>query len=349
MDCYSGGYEEEVELIDILRVIWKWRFFLVFCLFFLVASALIVCLNLEKVYKITMTIQPGVIISNGGEKRELIDPIETIAGRIGAGIYNDEVFDSVISSGMAEARGEIKFNVEIPKQSDVVLVSFENPDANLGVLVLEELFFQIKNQEKQLVDQFIDHYDRRISLARIELQKQRDFDKSYETNIRNLDVQIQAARSDIAMINRNNISLTQEKKLLERKTDNERALTILLFNNTIQQNNQYVNSAKKELSEHVILKEGEHQKIIQSKNEQKRINEEIFAFEKQKNSIRPMAMLRKPIPSREPVKPKKILIFALTLFFGFLISLVMIFFIEYIRNSLDISTTDMVVKEMGKL
>jgi len=350
MDCYPGRYEEEVELIDILKVIWKRRYLLAGGLVFSIVVASILCLSLEKVYRTTMMIQPGGITSDDNGKRVFIDPIETVAGRIEAGIYNNEIIAGVLPSDMADESGDLKFKVEIPKQSDVILVSYDNNDSQFGTAVLAELFRQIQNQERRLLDQFRDHYDRKVALAKIDLQKQVALEQSYATNIRNLDIRIMEARSDIAMISRNNITLVHEKKkLLGRGNDAENALSLLFYSNAIQQNIQYVNSVKKELSEHVILKEEGLQKIIQVKNEQKKINEEILNMEKLKNSVSPMVMLRKPTVGRKPVKPKKPLIFALTLFSGFFITLIMIFFIEYVRNNIEISDQDMVVKEMVNL
>jgi len=350
MDIYSGRYEEDVELIDILKVIWKRRYLLVGGLIFLIVVASILCLSLEKVYRTTMMIQPGGITTDDNGKWGYIDPIETVAGRIGAGIYNDEIIAGVLPSDMTDEADGLKFKVEIPKQSDVILVSYDNSDSQLGAAVLAELFRQIQNQERRLLDQFRDHYGRKISLAKIEFQKHTTLEQSYAANIRNLAMRIMEARSDIAMAIQNNITLVQEKKkLLGRGNDAENALSLLFYNNAIQQNIQYVNSVKQELSEHMVLKEEGLQKIIQGKKEQEKINAEILNMEKIKNSVRPVVMLRKPTADRNLVKPNKLIIFVLTLFTGFFIILILIFFIEYVRNNIDISDQSMVVKEMESL
>lgn len=350
MNCYTGRYEEKVELIDILKVIWKRRYLLAGELVFLIVVASILCLSLEKVYRTTMMIQPGGITSDDNGKRVYIDPIETVAGRIGAGVYNDEIIAEVLPFDKADELGQLKFSVEIPKQSDIILVSYDNVNSQLGTAVLAELFRQIQIQEKRLLDQFRDHYDRKIALAKIELQKHTTLEQSYAANIKNLEARIMEARSDIAMISRNNITLVHEKKkLLGSGNDAENALSLLFYSNAIQQNIQYVNSVKKELGEHMILKEEGLQKIIQGKKEQEKINVEILNMEKMKNSVSPVVMLRKPTVGKKPVKPKKPLIFVLTLFSGFFITLILIFFIEYIRDNINISNQSMVVKEMENI
>lgn len=347
MDCYSSRCEEEVELIDILRVIWRRRYLLSGGLVFFIIVALILCHSLEKVYRTTMTIQPGRIVFDDTGKQVFIDPIETVAGRIGAGIFNDEIVAGLLLPDRVDEAGDLKFKVEIPKQSDVIIVSYDNTDAQFGAEVLSELFRQIQKQESRLLDKFRDHYGRKISLAKIELQKHITLEQSYAANIRNLDMRTMEARSDIAMISRNNITLVHEKKkILGKGSDAENALSLLFYSNAIQQNVQYVNGVKKELSEHVILKEEGLQKIIQSKMEQEKINEQILNMEKMKNSVSPVVILRKPTADRKPVKPKMPLIFLLTFFSGFFITLILIFFIEYIRDNLDIPNQNMVVKEM---
>ena len=53
--------ENTVELIDLLRVLWKWKWFIP--IFTLASCALVsaISLALPKIYEVTMVIEPGII------------------------------------------------------------------------------------------------------------------------------------------------------------------------------------------------------------------------------------------------------------------------------------------------
>ena len=60
------NYEDEIELIDILRVIWKWKYFILAGTVLCGLIAAIISLNMSKIYSTDMVLRPGIL--NVGEQ-----------------------------------------------------------------------------------------------------------------------------------------------------------------------------------------------------------------------------------------------------------------------------------------
>ena len=54
-------YEDEIELIDILRVIWKWKYFILAGTVVCGMIAAIISFNMAKIYSIDMVLRPGLL------------------------------------------------------------------------------------------------------------------------------------------------------------------------------------------------------------------------------------------------------------------------------------------------
>ena len=62
-------YEDEIELIDILRVIWKWKYLIIVGTVICGVISASISLSMPKIYRVDMTIQPGILkISPIGER-----------------------------------------------------------------------------------------------------------------------------------------------------------------------------------------------------------------------------------------------------------------------------------------
>ena len=328
--------DDEIELIDILKTMWKWRYLIVGGVIAFGIIAVLISYSLEKIYNISMIVRPGVISTDESGKRVFIDPVETVAGRIEAGIYSDEIIASVFKSSKVQP-DHIRLKVNIPNQSEVIRVSYESADKQEGAAVLQELFNQLQNQGKNQVDLIKENLNRKVDIAKIELQKKQELEQAYATNVKNLDRSIQDSRSDIHLITRNNIGLIQErKKLLDKNAKDEKALAVLLYSNTIQQNIQFVNNVNSDLNGKLLRREEEFQKIIQERKEQQKLKGEIQLLEKQRDALNAMTMVRQPVADRYPVKPKKSLIVALAVTAGFFIMTFISFLLEYILSYREI-------------
>jgi len=54
-------YEDEIELMDYLKVIWRWKYLILAGTLACAIGAAIISLNMTKIYGISTVLQPGVL------------------------------------------------------------------------------------------------------------------------------------------------------------------------------------------------------------------------------------------------------------------------------------------------
>ena len=60
--------EDEIELIDLLRVIWKWKYLIIGGTFVFGLVAVIISLNMTKIYSVDTIVEPGILNINPANK-----------------------------------------------------------------------------------------------------------------------------------------------------------------------------------------------------------------------------------------------------------------------------------------
>lgn len=84
-------FEDEVELIDYLRIIWKWKWLIIVGAFFCMAAAGVIGFRMPKVYEVSTIIEPGIIgLKNNGEF-QYVDSRDNIGSKIEDGVYNNKI------------------------------------------------------------------------------------------------------------------------------------------------------------------------------------------------------------------------------------------------------------------
>ena len=69
---YQNDYaDDEIELIDIFRVIWKWKYLIFGGTAVCAVAALVISSMMPKIYEIETLIQPGILSFRRGRKKYL--------------------------------------------------------------------------------------------------------------------------------------------------------------------------------------------------------------------------------------------------------------------------------------
>lgn len=328
-------YEDEIELIDIFRILWKWKILIFFGTLAFGIGAVFYSLQLPKVYKSEMTIQPSILKVAGNGKRVYINSLKDIEGRLNAGIYDNAIISNIFQTKDDTKPGKLTFENEISTDSNILKISYETQDLKEGNEVLNYLFALILKEENNLLTAIIDNYNDKISLNNFAIEKSNTLIYSYEKNEKSTNNRIKEVYQDIEEMNVNSSYLRNErKKILEKTVGVEGSLSALLYSNTVQQSIQFVNIVKKDLNEYYRLKEGEMQKIILEKEKQKIILQANNNLVKERDSIVEMRILIPPENSSNiPIKPNKSLIVLLSLVASLFFWTFLAFIIEYLRNN----------------
>jgi LPS O-antigen subunit length determinant protein (WzzB/FepE family) len=328
-------YEDEIELIDILNVVWKWKSFIILGTLLITMGAAIVSYKLPKIYKIKMMIHPGIISINPDGTRIYTDSSERIEGKIKSGIYDAAIIAEVNRRNTDQEIEKIAFDFENFENFDGLSVSYETSETDKGLLILNLLKNNLVQDDKKQFDFFINDFDKKIFRKKIELENNNVILDSYKKNLSNFNTRIIELENDIKEIaNNTRYLLAERNNLLKSKSNNETQLSFLVYTNTIQQNLQIENGIKHELNTQVNNRENQIKANGEQLNIIKKLTKEIEELEENKKNVEPLQILDQPGVEKYPVKPKKVLIVFLSVIIGAFFSLFTAFFLEYIKNNI---------------
>jgi uncharacterized protein involved in exopolysaccharide biosynthesis len=139
MNHSQDKFEEEIELIDILRIIWKWKF--VILVGILISALIGFGTNFKKspIYRVSTVLQPGVLRVDERGKKVYIDDPENMKALIESGTLNDKIFKNLETIGNKRISVPLRFKIIMPKKSNILRIYYQTRSAELGVQVLNLL------------------------------------------------------------------------------------------------------------------------------------------------------------------------------------------------------------------
>jgi hypothetical protein len=330
----SDHQEDEIELIDLLRVIWKWKYIIIGGTLVCALAAMVICSIMPKIYLIETVIRPGILSIGKEGKKNYIDTPENIKALIETGVFDNEILNSFSNPSSDNIPKELKLKITLPPNSSTIKVGYESPVIEQGIGFLDLLGRLLTEEYRNLVEYYQVELDRDINIKKSDIHNITSIKQSNESTIKNIEKRIAELETEIELINENTASLNKERKnfLLQEK-DKSSILSVILYTNTIQQNLQLANDYKDEINTLRLDRETEQQKISKLNNELQRTLTEIDSLEFKKNSIQNIQILQKPYSKKNPVKPKMIKIVVLASFAALLVMVLLSFFLEFIAKN----------------
>jgi LPS O-antigen subunit length determinant protein (WzzB/FepE family) len=326
--------EDEIELIDLLRVIWKWKYLIIGGTLVCAIAAMIISSIMPKIYRIETLIRPGILSFSEAGKNLYIDTPDNIKALIEAGALDLRILDNLAKSYGANIPNMLKFKVTLPKGSDTLKINYETSQIEQGTQILDFLGKFLIEEYSNFVENFQNKIDRDLNIAKAEIQKSNSIKHSNEININIIEKRIHELEIGIVDINENITYLNKErnKLLLEGKNESN-ILSTILYSNTIQQNLQFVSDYKSQIQDLKNQKENELQNISELENKIQIQIAEINNLEFKKNNIQNIRIIQKPYSSKYPIKPKKMLYVILAGFVGIFAMFFLAFLLEYISRN----------------
>jgi LPS O-antigen subunit length determinant protein (WzzB/FepE family) len=332
-------YEDEIELIDILRVIWKWKYFILAGTVICGLIAAIISFNMTKLYSIDMVLRPGILSVGEEGKNVYIDSPQNIKALIDSGIFNNDIMKYLDEIKMDNIPKKLEFKVTILKDSDTIKVEYETDDIKQGMVIKGHLSKLLLEKYSNKVTYFKNELDMKLSIIKSEIDYIRTNILSYKRNVKNIEKRIDELTSEIKLIKNNTANLIKERnKLLSDSPKDKNILSALIYSNTIQQNLQLSNNYQNEINEYKQKKEDELQKIEEAENTIDNKSIELKSLQFKKDSIQNIQIIQPATSSRYPVKPKKLLIIASASLFGLFLMIVLFFLVEFVSRNKIIET-----------
>ena len=332
---YKTDYQkDEIELIDLLRVFWKWKYLIFGGTLVCTIAALVISWIMPKIYRTETVIRPGILSFGEDGKSVYIDTPGNIKALIETGAFDKKILDNLEESNTSDIPKKLQFRVTLPASSSTLKINYDTAHTDQGIEILKLLGKYLMEEYGNLVGYFQNEIDRDINIQKAGTTKINAMRRSHETNIENIMKRIQELETEIVIINKNTDYLNKERnKLLSKGKDESNILTLVLYSNTIQQNLQLANDFKNEIKDLKLKKETELQQISELENDlQKRLAEmENLAIKK--SNIQNIQVIQKPYSSKYPVKPKKMFIVVLAFFVGIFAMIFLAFLLEYISRN----------------
>ena len=164
-------YEDEIELMDYLRVIWKWKHLIIVGTVVCGVIAAIISLNMNKIYSIGMVLRPGILSIGEQGKNIYIDSPQNIKALIESGTFSNDILSYLNDSKMDKVPKKLDFEVTIPKQSNTIKIQYETADIKQGMVFLDRLSKLLLESYSKLVQYFKKEYDMKTELKNSNILK----------------------------------------------------------------------------------------------------------------------------------------------------------------------------------
>ncbi|MBW2741937.1 MAG: hypothetical protein JRE64_24525 [Deltaproteobacteria bacterium] len=310
--------DDEIELIDLLRVLWKWKWMIILITFVCMLAAGVFSFMMPKIYKVSTAIEPKA--------------------KIESGIYNSRILKNL---NIDSREIQIKFKVANPKSTDLIKISSEWTQDQIatGTKVLEQLLIELSHEYKDIIQAKTEVIDKEILYKLSDIQgkkNQIDFKQAALKNIKEWENQL---NRKLMTLNDDTKNIKQQRdKILESKTGEDSILS-LFYLTSVQQNMVNFNQLNYQLNELTSKENDMSSEVEQLKQDINDINTEINRLNIEKSYIEHIKLISKPEASTSPIKPKKELNIALAGVVGFMPAVFIAFFAEYIKKSKEKSTT----------
>ena len=294
--------EDSIELIDLLRVFWKWKWFII--MFTLVCAIVvgIISFSMQKIYDVSMVIEPGVIDIAPDGKFIYLDSSLNIKSKIDSQAYNNNIFKAL---NITPEEMELKLRTNQLENSNTIKIRFEVNDANKGIQALSALFHALAKEYQHYVDSRKSELEQKIAMNRRTLNHGIN-EKEY-------------LEEEINKLKANTDEIIEERgALISKGINNEDRLSLLIYSNIIQQNMGYYNDLGRELGKLMA--------------ELEKIKSEIETLSIKRKSVENIKLIQAPQSSFFPIKPKKISNIALAFVIGSIVSIILAFFLEYLQR-----------------
>ncbi len=323
--------DDEISLLDLLRVlVEEKRVILIVFLVFVVLGVSYALLRPE-VYRYTTTIEIGTIMEDG--RAILIDRPETVLAKIQEA-YIPYVLEQSEKTGGAK---EYRISARIPRGSEVVVLeSKAAEDEEDAIVTLHKKVVDLVKQNHQRVFEIIKkEMEVELDKSKNKLSALQDRHRALTADLKRLDRTAKLLNDQIEELKALVADAIRYRKLARSQTGDEtQAMTLLMIDNEIQQNNQRLAALEERL--HIDIpreKDSLNNAISDNSREQQEQAAEIAKIQAAVNNMRETRMLISPMRSPKPVGPGGITVILASVVAGLFAGVLGAFIMAFVRRA----------------
>ena len=285
--------DDEIELIDLLRVLWKWKYLIIGGTILFAVAAATISLNMTKIYSVDMIVEPGILnilSDNENEgKRVYIDSPQNIKALIDVGSFENQILkflETLPDSQNLPQRIQLETN--IPKSSNSLKVSYETSNVKQGIQILNQLTKLLLEKYNNLIEYYKKDFEGKIQLKTSNIAELSNkitnventistVEVEYDNKIRTVITQISKSENQISNVQNDIATIDVEynkKKRLNETEISKISNDILKVKNDISTAQSDTDAAVKQKANMIsTISAQKEAKREQIKNLQKRVQE----------------------------------------------------------------------------
>lgn len=304
-------FEDEIELMDLLLVIWKWKYLILAGTFALAIVVAIISYIQPTMYRTSIVLKPGVLEIDETDKIAYIDSPENIKALIENDLKH-RILDDIKSSKRTKSSNLSDIRVDIPKGSSIINVSILSASLEDSTSILTNLVNAFSAEVSERTKFIQKKVENRLEENKYEFEILLFEEKETKTKIEKYEKKLSDIEAKIKFLkDSKDVSQNQESILAKLSLENDYLTTFQMYFSE----NEY---AKLDLFE------------LQKKI--KKLSKEIEKLEKEKRNMQAIQIIQQPI-TKELNKINKIRRnFILASVVGFFTMLFLSFFLEYLNN-----------------
>ena len=294
--------EDEIELIDLLRIIWKWKYLIIGGTAVCALVAVIIGFNMQPIYQVSMVLKSGINKIGVDGKPAYSDSVEEFKSLIDGELLF-KVLDHSKNRNKREVSSSGEYKITADTNTNTLRILYETTDKEEGIENLNYLSNMLIERYEKRLKNAQDEYVYELMVAKRQLEFSVDEEKFITSKLIDIQERIDRYTQEIGPINDSSESKAKSQNaLLDYASIVEKIADL-------KRRHSYVSS-----------------QIAFYKKE-------IADMEKETLSKQAIIVAQPPTGGQHPIKPKKIIIVILATIVGLFVMLFLSFFLEYISKN----------------
>ena len=324
----SDFVANEIELIEYLRVIWKWKYKILAGTMICAVIAGIVGFKAPQPYRVEIILKLYELYRTRGIP-VYIDPPEDIESLLEYGMLTEDISAYLKKAKNRDIDTISEFKVTRLGAGNFLQITYDTSDAQLGVDILNGLkpVLLKKYEEKVnfLQDDYYKYQNKKGDIDQLQVDME-----VLKTDINNLSKRINELKVDLDFQNSNLKLMVKRRDQLIEENKNSNMLFAYLYNNTIQQKIALIHTYKNDLFQYISDRDFNKAELKKLTSKIIVNQRELRAVESAQNNFQYIQVIRPPDDNVQPLKAKtrQYALFGLVL--GLFIMISISFFFEFI-------------------
>ena len=227
---------DDIELIDYLRIIWKWKYLIMVGTAVCALAVAVISSSMPKVYDVETILEPAVAgITENGEKI-YIDSPSNLKAFIEGRSLESEIIQQVQKSNQRKPPIPLQFRINIPANSGLLKISYKTKTVDVGISILNELIESLSKKNIDKINYLKTKYDKQIQEKKSDIALSQDELHVTKIKIDNIKKRLEELDAEMQKVEINTEIMTNYKDKYAKNMSEKDTLLAYLHINTIQQN-----------------------------------------------------------------------------------------------------------------